>query len=40
MVSFLEKLIDADCGDGRRSLNQVAQSRGILPPPEYFSAHG
>jgi hypothetical protein len=40
MASFLEKLIEIDCGNGRRSLNQVAQSRRILLRREYFSAHG
>jgi hypothetical protein len=36
MASFLEKLIDADCGNGRRSLKQVAQSLRILLPREYI----
>jgi hypothetical protein len=40
MVSFLEKLIEVDCGDGRHSLSQVGESRRILLPREYFSAHG
>ena len=40
MVSFLENLIEVDCGDGRRSHSQVAQSRWIWLPREYFSAHG
>jgi hypothetical protein len=30
MVSFLEKLIEVDCGENRRPLSQVAESRWIL----------
>jgi hypothetical protein len=30
MVSFLEKLIEADCGERRRPLSQVAEPRWIL----------
>jgi hypothetical protein len=36
VVSFLENLIEVDCGEGRSSLSQVAQSRWILLPREYF----
>jgi hypothetical protein len=30
VFSFLEKLIEVDCGENRRSLSQVAESRWIL----------
>ena len=39
MVSFLEKWIEADCGENRRPLSQVAESRWILLA-NIFSAHG
>jgi hypothetical protein len=39
MVSFLEKLIEVDCGEYRRPLSQVAESRWILLA-NIFSAHG
>jgi hypothetical protein len=39
MVSFLEKLIEADCGERRRPLSQVGESHWILVLREYvFSA--
>jgi hypothetical protein len=40
MFSFLENLIEVDCGERRRSLSQVAQSRWILAREYFFSAHG
>jgi hypothetical protein len=39
MVSFLEKWIEADCGENRRPLSQVGESRWILLA-NIFSAHG
>jgi hypothetical protein len=39
MVSFLEKWIEVDCGEGRRPLSQVAESRWILLA-NIFSVHG
>jgi hypothetical protein len=39
MVSFLEKLIEVDCGENRRPLSQVGESRWILLA-NIFSAHG
>src|SRR5215475_9831824 len=39
MVSFLEKWIEADCGENHRPLSQVAESRWILLA-NIFSAHG
>ena len=36
MVSFLEKLIEIDCGEKYRSLSQVGKSRWILLLREYF----
>jgi hypothetical protein len=38
VLSFLENLIDVDCGEGRRSLNQVAEPRRILLHEYFFSA--
>jgi len=39
MVSFLEKWIEVDCGENRRPLSQVGESRWILLA-NIFSAHG
>jgi hypothetical protein len=39
VVSFLEILIELDCGENRRPLSQVAESRWILLA-NIFSAHG
>ena len=39
MVSFLEKWIEADCGENRRPLSQVGESHWILLA-NIFSAHG
>jgi len=39
MVSFLEKWIEVDCGENRRPLSQVAESRWILLA-NIFSVHG
>ena len=36
VFSFLENLIEFDCGDDRRSLSQVGESRWILALREYF----
>jgi hypothetical protein len=39
VVSFLEKLIEVDCAENRRSLSQVGESHWILLA-NIFSAHG
>jgi hypothetical protein len=39
VVSFLEKLIEVNCGENRRLLSQVGESRWILLA-NIFSAHG
>ena len=39
MVSFLEKWIEADCGENHRPLSQVGESHWILLT-NIFSAHG
>jgi hypothetical protein len=39
VFSFLEILIEVDCGKGRRPLSKVAESRWILLA-NIFSAHG
>jgi hypothetical protein len=36
MVSFLEILIEVDCSEGRRTLSQVGESRGICLPRDYI----
>jgi hypothetical protein len=38
VFSFLEILIEVDCGNDYRTLIQVGQSRWIWLPREYFSA--
>jgi hypothetical protein len=40
VFSFLENLIEVDCGEIRRALIQVGESRSILLREYFFSAWG